>query len=285
MGDDGVRAGEVGAAPGGNAPHEADAGAPGRHAEPGSAPEVTDKRESKGPAGAKAAWRRVRKVSAKAWAGGVAVVVTGVLVIFLGNLANVFVGPHTQATPSPSASTASIIPPIVDPGHLPGRLDVSTMTPGQRFYAVPNFYFDQGCGRPCWLPLYAAPNENSAFVTNGWPCEYYGPNHSSSPSCVAPPKGRATAQMANPADKESGDRLLVLCQTKTQGNGLAAQDIRNQVGQDSDIWDRVAVPKAYISSDSPAVGLSPVPGMPGFYQAYAPDMWLGNTGWHSISCA
>jgi hypothetical protein len=158
------------------------------------------------------------------------------------------------------------------------------MTPGQRFYAVPNFYFDQSCGRPCWLPLYEATTENSAFVTNEWPCEYYGPNHSASPSCITPPPGRARSLMADPATKDSGDRLLVLCQTRTQGIGSAAQDIYNQVGQDSDIWDQVAVPKAYISSDSPALGLSPVPGMPGFYKAYAPDMWLGNTGWHNIPC-
>lgn len=282
MDDDGVRAGEFGAPPGGSAQDEAAAGTPAPHAEPGAAPEVTGKRGPKKPSGAKAVWQRVRKLGKMAWAGGVAVVVTGVLVIWLGNLADVFVGPHTSATPSSSAST---IPPITDPGHLPGRQDVSTMARGQRFYALVNFYYDQSCGRPCWLPLYVAPTENSAFVTNGWPCEYYGPNHSSSPSCIAPPKGRATAQMANPADKGSGDRLLVLCQTRMQGNGHAAQDIHNQIDQDSDIWDMVAVPQTYISPDSPAWGeLSQVPGMPGFYEAYAPDMWLGNTSWHSIPC-
>ncbi|HTU08901.1 MAG TPA: hypothetical protein VMG13_25360 [Trebonia sp.] len=213
------------------------------------------------------------------WAG-VAVVITGVLIGFLGNWANVFAGPHSTAALSPATS----ISPTGDPGHLPGRMDVPTMTPGQRFYAVPNFYYDQSCGRPCWLPLYEVPSEDSAFVTDGWPCEYYGPNDSPSPSCVTPPPGRARGVMADPAQKDSGDRLLVLCQTRKQGNGQAAQDIRNQVGQDSDIWDMVAVPKAYISSDSPATGLPQVPGMPGFYEAYAPDMWLGNTGWHDIPC-
>lgn len=282
MGDDGMRAGEVGAVPGGSAPDQSGSGTSAPHAESGSASEVIAKPEAKRPDGAKPLRQRVWKISTAVWAGGAAVVVTGVLVILLGNWANVIAGPHASATPSPSAST---IPPIVDPGHLPGRLDVSTMTPGRRFYAIPNFYYDQSCGRPCWLPLYEAPIENSAFVTNGWPCEYYGPNHSPSPSCVTPPPGRPRSLMANPAEKASGDQLLVLCQTRKQGNRQPAQDVHNQNGQDSDVWDMVAVPQAYISPDSPAWGrLSQVPGMPGFYKAYAPDMWLGNTGWHSIPC-
>lgn len=168
---------------------------------------------------------------------------------------------------------------IGNPGHPPGRQDVSTMTSGRQFYAVANFYEFQSCGRPCWLPLYQRPTETSADVTQGWPCEYYQQDQTSSgPTCVNPPAGRTQDEMANPADKNSGDRVLVFCQMK-------GESIRNDAGQSSDYWDLVAVPKSEISSDSLARGhLSQVPGMPGFYKAYGPDIWLGNTGWHDIPC-
>lgn len=159
------------------------------------------------------------------------------------------------------------------------------MAPGQRFYATPNFEEDQQCGRPCWLPLYESPSENLAFVTSGWPCEYYAPPSSQPPSCVTPPTGRTPGEMEDAVVKDSGDRVLVLCQTTQLSDGQPAQDIHNQIGQDSRIWDMLAVPKAYISPDSPAWGrLRQVRDMPGYYEAYAPDMWLGNTHSHSLPC-
>jgi hypothetical protein len=211
---------------------------------------------------------------------GAATVLTGAMGIWLATWFGFFAGPQTAVSSPPSPS----VKPIIDPGHLPGRQDVSTTASGHRFYAIPNFYYFQSCGRPCWLPLYRLPTEQSAFVTDGWPCEYYGPNYSSAPSCTRPPSRRTASEMADPAVRSSGDRLLVICQT-TRLTGSAAATIRNQVGQSSDIWDMVAVPKAYISSDSPAAGqMTQVSGMRGFYEAFAPDIWLGNTGWHSIPC-
>jgi hypothetical protein len=216
----------------------------------------------------------------KIWTGAGAVLISA-LGIWLATWLGFFAGPHTPDTPSHTHS----VKPIPDPGHLPGRLDVSTMEPGHRFYAIPNFYYDQSCGRPCWLPLYELPTEQSAFVTYGWPCEYYGPNDSSDPSCTRPPARRKTSEMADPANRNSGDWLLVLCQTTNISKGNPAQTIKNQVGQSSNIWDMVALPKSYVSSDSAAEHLAQVPGMPGFYEVFAPDMWLGNTGSHAIPCS
>lgn len=211
---------------------------------------------------------------------GAATVLTGAMGIWLASWLGFFAGPQP-----PAASAPPPIKPIKDPGHLPGRQDVSTMAHGHRFYAVPNFYFFQSCGRPCWLPLYQLPTEQSAFVTDGWPCEYYGPNRSSTPSCTLPPPRRKPSELADSADKNSGDRLLVLCQTTHLGRDGTAATIHNQVTQGSNIWDMVAVPKSYISRDSPAAGhLTEVSAMQGFYQAFGPDMWFGNTGWHGIPC-
>jgi len=211
---------------------------------------------------------------------GAPTIITAAVGIWLASWLVFFAGPGSRGGPSHSPP----VKPIVDPGHLPGRLDVSTMTPRRRFYAVPNFYYFQSCGRPCWLPLYELPTEQSAFVTDGWPCEYYGPNHSSAPSCLRPPAGRTPLEMADPGLRTSGDRLWVLCQTTHLATGVLAQTIRNQVGQSSDIWDMVALPSSHLSPDSPASGLAQVPGMRGFYEAFAPDIWLGNTGWHYIAC-
>lgn len=219
-----------------------------------------------------------QKWGTKLWAGGVAAVVTGAVSAWLAGWFSFLAGP--PATVSPSTA------PIGHPGHLPGRQDVSTVAPGQRFYAAPNFYDFQSCGRPCWLPLYQRPTEKSPFVTDGWPCEYYEPDSTSSGSfCLKPPPGRGPNEMADPAIRNSCDRILVICQVTIIGKGQAAETIRNEIGQSSDIWDMVALPGSHISSDSVVAGrLSQIPGMPGFYEAFGPDIWLGNTGWHSIPC-
>jgi hypothetical protein len=270
-----------------SAPDESGDGTRVPDGEARSMPAVTAEREGeKESADGKATRHPVQEFWAKVWKGGAAAVAIAVLATLLGNWAVHLAGPHAASSMSPSASAARPTPtPTVEPGHLPGRQDVSTMAPGKHFSARPNFEEDQSCGRPCWLPVYKSPNEDSSFVTNNWPCEYYGPNSSSSPSCITPPPGRMPDQMWNPAVADSGDRVLVLCQTTRLEDGQAAQDIHNQIGQDSNIWDMVAVPKAQISPDSPAWGqLTRVPHMAGFYEAFAPDIWLGDTGWHSIPC-
>jgi hypothetical protein len=105
------------------------------------------------------------------------------------------------------------------------------------------------------------------------------------PFCLKPPPGRMPNQRADPADRNSGDRIYVICQVTNIGKGQPAEPIDNEIGQSSDIWDMVAVPRSRISSDSVVGGrLSQVPGMPGFYEAFGPDIWLGNTGWHNIHC-
>jgi hypothetical protein len=243
----------------------------------GSVVEAVHESVPKSPNASKATRRPWRQWGAKFWVGAAAIV-TGAIGIWLAGWLGFLAGPPAAVAPSAK--------PIVNPGHLPGRLDVSAMSPGRRFYALPNFYEFQSCGRPCWLPLYQLPTEQSAFVTDGWPCEYYEPNSTSNgPFCLQPPSRRTPSERADPAVRNSGDRVLVVCQVTQISKGQAAPTIRNQVGKSSNIWDMVAVPGSYISRDSAAAGrLSLVPGMPGFYEAFGPDIWLGNTGWHGIPC-
>jgi hypothetical protein len=160
------------------------------------------------------------------------------------------------------------------------------MKPGQRFYAVPNFYYFQSCGRPCWLPLYQLPSQQAEYVTQNWPCEYYDPTSTTSGgTCLQPSSGRTSSEMANAAMKDSGDRVFVVCQVTDISPGRPSQTIHNEVGQSSGIWDMVAVPASQVSrNNSAAAPLTLVPGMPGFYEAFGPDIWLGNTGWHDIPC-
>jgi hypothetical protein len=162
--------------------------------------------------------------------------------------------------------------------HTPGQADVSTMATGKEFYAEPNLYFE-GCAQPCWLPLFTQPNEYSAPITHGWPCEYY--MASSGSFCLKPPANRGVSDRWSAHDSNSGDRLLVVCQIR----GSPAQSIRNEASppQRTDIWDAVAVPKAMIAKSVPLGTLIEV-GPPGHYMAMASDMWFGNTGWHDIPC-
>jgi hypothetical protein len=285
MSTDSVKSTEPAHSTGEGSADEAESKARSADADGGQATEAVEESSAKDVAAGKARpwWRR-----AKVWVGGAAtVIVTGALAIWVASLLASFVGPRTSDVPSstPVGASSASAAAIVNPGHLPGRDDVSTMAPHQRFYAVPNFYYLPSCGRPCWLPLYQQPTEQSAFVTDGLPCEYYGPNHSSEPSCIQPPTRRTKSEMADPARKDSGDKLLIVCQLRQLGNGQALPTIHNQNGQGSNIWDMVAVPVSYISPDSPAGQLNQVPGMPEFDEAFAPDIWLGNTGWHGIPCS
>jgi hypothetical protein len=214
------------------------------------------------------------------WGGKLAASVVAVIVAALGAWLGIwlifFAGPPA---PSPSAS------PIGNPGHPPGRQDVSTLSPNHRFYAVANFFYFPHCGRPCYLPLYRQPTESSASITQGWPCEYYKPDSPNGPYCLRPLSSRRPSEMANQADKYSGDRILIICQTTHLANGQAAQIIHNEAGQVSRIWDMVAVPlKSILYNGVVTNHLRRAPGMTGFYEAYGSDVWLGNTGWHDTPC-
>lgn len=226
-----------------------------------------------GKAGGKALW-----VQATAVAGAVAVALAVAWAL-------IYLGPHASTTSTIPQAAGSLNQPIGNPGHAPGNGDVSTTKPGQRFYAVPNFYDFPACGRPCWLPLYQEPTQQSEDVTQGWPCEYYDPASTvSGGTCLQPPSGRTPAEMADAAVKDSGDRVLVLCQVTEISAGEPAQNVSNSTGQSSDIWDMIAVPAADVSHKDTAAPLTAVPGMPGFYEAFGPDIWLGNTHWHDIPC-
>jgi hypothetical protein len=220
---------------------------------------------------------RRKKRSRKFWAGTVTVG-TGVLAAWLAAWLLFVAGP-----PDPTTSTATLTGPL---SHPTSGQDGSTTSSAHRFYVVANFSQLQSCGSPCWLPLYQLPTHDSTQVTQGWPCEYYQQSSSSSgPYCLQPPAGRTAGEMANPAEKNSGDRLLVVCQATNMSNGQAAQSIRNDAGQSSDVWDMVAVPADRVFRNNAAVNrLTPVPDMPGFYEAYGPDIWFGDTGWHNIPC-
>jgi hypothetical protein len=156
----------------------------------------------------------------------------------------------------------------------------STMKPGKQFTVVPDFTNFQGCGEPCWLPLYVQPRETPPAVTNGWPCEFYDSSSTAGGSyCLHAPANRPATQMGDGSDPNSGDRVLVLCQTTRLSDGQPAQTIRNEAGQESNVWDRVAVPSRYVKA-AMLSALKLVTGMPGFYAAYAPDIWLLNTSWN-----
>ena len=168
----------------------------------------------------------------------------------------------------------------VGSGHEPGRLDVSTLQVGKRFYAVPNFEYFLHCGRPCVEYLFAQPTEQNAElkVTAEWPCEGFMP--SAGTHCLMPPAKRTAAQTWYVPYRYSGDRVLVVCQTR------GGQRIQNEQLQRSTIWDAIATPVSKLISPElvRTLHLKPVPGMPGYYLAWGSDMWLGNTGWHGIPC-
>jgi hypothetical protein len=158
---------------------------------------------------------------------------------------------------------------------------VSTRQPGQPFYALPNFKYFTGpkecTTRPCYLPLYDQPShQQGVSITlgdaQGWPCEGFLPNVG--PACISPPAGRTPGQQWNPYFKWSGDKVLVACQT-------TGQRLQDDLGAASNIWDGIVVPASKLNG-SPQAKRHPIPGLPGYYLAYGPDIWLGHTGWHRL---
>jgi hypothetical protein len=101
----------------------------------------------------------------------------------------------------------------------------SRILPVEPFWAVPNFRFFEGCGRPCWQPLYAQPViTKGEAVTDGWPCEYY--------DRASADKGPYCTERDDP----NGDRLLVIGQVR----GERLQDDRLVI---SNLWYQVVVPR------------------------------------------
>jgi hypothetical protein len=147
--------------------------------------------------------------------------------------------------------------------HPPGESDVSTLEPGKAFLARANFDRMRKCGRPCWLPVYAEPrNIKGQAATLGWPCEAYRRHLRY--------RGRHCFTWGQPKD---GDWFLVIGQVR-------GQQLRDQRGFSSDIWNVVVIPRAYVKPEAISQ-LRQSPDGTG-YLAYVCDLWTGNTGWHDI---
>ncbi|MBW3538583.1 hypothetical protein KY386_03790 [Candidatus Parcubacteria bacterium] len=176
--------------------------------------------------------------------------------------------PSSTSAAATAPSEAPLIPAEAD--HPPGPQDVSTMEPGKKFKAQPNFYYFEGCGRPCWLPLYPAPQLVAGTAVNeGWPCEYYALN-------VVIKQGTDCSQ----SHSVLGDEVQIECQVRgddTLGEGT----IQNDKQERSNIFDVVIIPKDKVVRG--VEQLEPTPDGSGYF-ALGADMWLGNTGWHGIPC-
>jgi hypothetical protein len=130
--------------------------------------------------------------------------------------------------------------------------------------------------RPCWLPLWQHPVEvPGQHATTGWPCEAYVP--STGPYCNQPPAGRATSDEWVAGFAESGDKLLVACQT----TGEAIGDGRRNV---SNLWDGIAIPRDKLNAHGLSVHLQPDNEFnPSRVIVYAADILLGDTGSHHLA--
>lgn len=148
-------------------------------------------------------------------------------------------------------------------GHEPGRDDVSTMESGHYFYATPNFRY-HAMGRPCWLPINPGPKLGDGTgtwpVTKNWPCEFYGPH--------IPIFGFAGLSWRH----RPGDRLKVIGQVR-------GPVVKNDIGQTSDIWNVVLIPFGRVVRNQQLLTEFDDVGIP---FGFAPDIWMGNTGWHDI---
>jgi hypothetical protein len=122
------------------------------------------------------------------------------------------------------------------------------------FWARPNFYYFEGCGRPCWLPVYPEPRiMKGCSLTLNWPYESW-----------QPPDGSPIM----------GHFVEVLRQVR-------GERLRNEILQYSDIWNLIRIPQDRIDPRTRHLA-KPAPDGDG-YVGYAADLWLGNTGWHGRS--
>ncbi len=145
----------------------------------------------------------------------------------------------------------------------PKPIGPSDNTLGLTFLVQPNFYYFEGCGRPCWLPLNPAPKRGGPdwAVTDGWPTE---PDY---------------------ADYKYIKRNYVLDDPDMVDNyvrvigQVRSQMTVNEIGQKSDIWDVIAIPPEKATRNTHLIAETDADGN---YIVYASDLWLGNTGWRDI---
>jgi hypothetical protein len=179
------------------------------------------------------------------------------LLLFLAACGDEPTSARSRTTFAPTTTT----PPPADPGYRPNvppgvspvvdAHDVYPLTPSEPFLARPDFKMMESCGqRPCWLKLYASPDQASAVVTDNWPYE-------------------------NGFGHQYGDYLQVVCQTR-------GTTVTDEGGSASNIWNRVIARADKVPVAAQAL-LQPAQGAPGFY-AYAPDLLLGNSGDHQLPC-
>lgn len=135
-------------------------------------------------------------------------------------------------------------------GHKPGWSDVRGH--GLPFEARPNFYYFEGCGRPCWLPIYPEPRIMvGCSLTRNWPFELW-----------KPPNG----------SRVGGHYVKVIRQVRGEG-------VRNEILQYSDVWNLILIPKEHIDPRTRHL-TDQDPEDDRYYLGFAADLWLGNTGWH-----
>jgi hypothetical protein len=144
------------------------------------------------------------------------------------------------------------------------------MEPGQHFRARPNFYYFESLpgGRPGWLPLFHRPQRNDDIgrghaATDNFPYEDY--------SWLG--YDRLVHRWdASPID---GNWVTVIGQ-------VFGQPTRNEILDTSDLWDVVLLdPEDATDEGRKLCQRRIIRGRENLI-AYAPDIWLGNTGWHAI---
>ncbi len=152
-------------------------------------------------------------------------------------------------------------------GTKPGLFDVSCILTGEAFYATPNFYYFEDCGRPCWLPLNPAPKRGGPnwAVTDGWPSEI-NPDHL---IIQLQPSGYISALHK----MDHGDKVLVVGEVR-------GEIARDEVGNKSDLWYVIACPPDKVVRNAHLIKERDNEGN---YIVYANSLWLGNTGSHGIS--
>ncbi len=149
-------------------------------------------------------------------------------------------------------------------GTRPGFFDISSMIRGEPFYATPNFYYFEGCGRPCYLPLNPAPKRGGKdwAVTDGWPLEL-------DPKRFARYPGGYISAFHK---LDYADRVLVIGE-------VTGENAVDEIGQESDLWYVIACPPNKVVRNAHLIQERDEKGN---CIVYANSLWLGNTGSHGL---